>query len=213
MYRTMIATASLYALVSATSLQAAPLWSEQYQPQSQQKAPARVPGGERGLCVANSPVEILSGGKWYPGSVRQGPDEAGTCLVSYDGYGSNWDEWVKPSRLRPQAAGPTAKGNRETAPSQSGMLPIGRYACYSFDAGQLNYTYTDIVIQSATRYALGNAAGNYTLVPSASIVFTDGPLKGVAGSYSRKSNASTEIKLVYVNDARASMSCSQSGNR
>lgn len=205
----------LCCLLSGAPLQAAPLWSDQYElPSKKPSAPAS--SVERGLCAAGSAVEILSGGKWYPGSVRQGPDELGTCLVSYDGYGANWDEWVKLNRLRPRAAGNTAHGNREeteTPPVQSGTLPTGTYACYTFDAGQLHYTYTDVVIQSATRYAVGDAGGSYELAAPASIVFKGGPLKGVTGSYSRKNNGTVEIKLVYNNDARASMSCSRSGDR
>ncbi|CAH2032694.1 hypothetical protein [Trichlorobacter ammonificans] len=214
MYRTVIATVCLYALVSAPSLQAAPLWSEQYQLPPQQKTSATATAGERGLCSAGSPVEILSGGKWYPGSVRQGPDTLDTCLVSYDGYGPNWDEWVKLNRLRPRAAGSAVSGKQEeTAPAQAGALPPGRYACYTFDAGQLNYTYTDIIIQSATRYAVGKAEGSYERAAAGSIIFKGGPLKDATGSYAPKSNGAVEIKLVFSNDTRASMSCSRAGGR
>jgi hypothetical protein len=101
----------------------------------------------------------------------------------------------------------------ETPAAKPGTLPLGRYACYTFDAGQLNYTYTDLVIQSATRYSVGSAKGSYQHAVDGSLIFKGGPLKDVAGSYSRKDNDSVEIKLVFYNTTRASMSCSQSGSR
>src|SRR5690606_5709788 len=56
-----------------------------------------------GLCVPGQAVEVLYAGQWYPARVIEGPDNSGTCKISYDGYGSNWDEWVNAQRLRPAA--------------------------------------------------------------------------------------------------------------
>lgn len=51
-------------------------------------------------------VEILWGGRWYPGTVVE-VDGAKT-KVGYDGYASSWDEWAAPERLRAVGAEQTA---------------------------------------------------------------------------------------------------------
>lgn len=43
-------------------------------------------------------VEISDSGKWYPGIVLETGEKG--FYVSYDGYASNYDEWVPASRLR-----------------------------------------------------------------------------------------------------------------
>lgn len=48
-------------------------------------------------------VEIEWSGSWYPGRILRAGN--GRYLVSFDGYGSNWDEWVDASRLRAAAGG------------------------------------------------------------------------------------------------------------
>lgn len=56
-------------------------------------------------CQPGAAVEIAWNGTWWPGKVKQGPDESGRCYVSYDNYDSTWDAWMKPSDLRsPQGA-------------------------------------------------------------------------------------------------------------
>lgn len=214
MCHAMIILTSLLTLFFVSPLQAASLWSEQHQLPLPQKPLVGSASAERGLCIAGNRVEILSGGKWYVGNVLKEADTSGTCLVSYDGYGSNWDEWVNLSRLRLPVAETVQKKQPDAAQAmQSGKLPAGSYACYTFDAGQMNYTYTDIIIKSATRYAVGNAEGNYEVRSPASVIFKSGPLQETDGSYAYKNNGTVEIKLVFYNDARASMVCSRSGNR
>jgi len=43
-------------------------------------------------------VEINWRGGWWPGKVLRARD--GRYKISYDNYGSEWDEWVTPDRLR-----------------------------------------------------------------------------------------------------------------
>ena len=43
-------------------------------------------------------IEAESEGKWYPAQVLD--VRGGVYLVSYDGFDSEWDEWVAPSRVR-----------------------------------------------------------------------------------------------------------------
>lgn len=207
MYRTMMTAICLGGVLSANSLQAEPLWSERYGASAQQKPAVTAPASGSGACVAGQRVDILSGGKWYPGTVRQGPDAMGSCLVAYDGYGANWDEWVSMKRLRTSVSG-AAPAAPETAPST--QLPSGSYACYTFDGGRLNYAYTDIVIKTATSYSVGKALGTYDLKSSGIITFT-GTLANATGSFSVKNSGKAEIKLVFNNDARASMVCTHSG--
>lgn len=180
-----------------------------------QTAAAASQGGS--LCVAGKPVSVLYGGQWYPARVLQGPDQMGTCLVSYDGYGSNWDEWVNANRMRPASA---QAAPRQAAPRQSAVpdsppaasaggaqsVPAGKYSCYTFDNGQLNYTYTDVVIEAGGRYAVGNKGGNYTVSPAGTMSFT-GTMSNASGKFSIKTGGKPQIDLVFNGDTRASMAC------
>ena len=179
-----------------------------------QTAAAAGPSGS--LCAAGKPVSVLYGGQWYPARVLQGPDRMGTCLVAYDGYGSNWDEWVSANRMRPAAA---ESAPRQAPPRQSAApdspptastgaqsVPVGKYSCYTFDNGQLNYTYTDVVIEAGGRYAVGNKGGNYTLSPAGALSFT-GTMSNASGKFSIKTGGKPQIDLVFNGDTRASMTC------
>lgn len=55
-------------------------------------APPRYPTGTE--------VEVNWQGEWWPAQVLKQKD--GTHLIRYDGYGSEWDEWAPPERLRPR---------------------------------------------------------------------------------------------------------------
>jgi hypothetical protein len=43
-------------------------------------------------------VSVEWKGSWYPAKILKA--EGGRYLISYDGYGSEWDEWVTPARMR-----------------------------------------------------------------------------------------------------------------
>ncbi len=166
------------------------------------------------LCAKGRAVNVLYGGQWYPAKVVDGPDNMGSCLVSYDGYGSNWDEWVNAARMRPgggkRAATSTARPDTSTPPPPAAdgasAIPPGKYSCYTFDNGQLNYTYTDVVIQPGGRYAVGNDSGSYTLSDGGAMRFT-GTMANATGKFSVKNGGKPQIDLVFNGDARASMSC------
>lgn len=164
------------------------------------------------LCVAGAAVSVLYGGQWYPAKVLKGPDRMGTCLVSYDGYGSNWDEWVSPNRMRPASGGARAEksapfgGTAPAQPADPKSVPPGKYSCYTFDNGQLNYTYTDIVIEAGNRYSVGNQSGSFNLSPGGRLGFT-GTLSNASGKFAIKTGGKPQIDLVFNGDARASMSC------
>src|SRR5690606_1461335 len=115
------------------------------------------------LCVKGQAVSVLYAGQWYPARVLDGPDQMGTCLVSYDGYGSNRDEWVNAKRMRAAAGSPPAapakEPQREEPQATAGSVPPGKYSCYTFDGGSLNYSYTDVEILDARRYAVGAKGG------------------------------------------------------
>ncbi|WP_332671672.1 hypothetical protein [Aromatoleum sp.] len=169
-----------------------------------------------GLCTKGAAVSVLYGGQWYPAKVLDGPDHMGTCLVSYDGYGSNWDDWVNATRMRPAAGTQSSPGRTAQAapasttppPATSGSsaIPTGKYSCYTFDNGQLNYTYTDVVIQPGGGYAVGNDSGSYTLSDGGAMRFT-GTMANATGKFSMKNGGKPQIDLVFNGDARASMSC------
>jgi hypothetical protein len=57
-------------------------------------------------CKAGDKAEVLWKGTWYPAMVLKAKSDQ--CYIHYDGYGSNWDEWVGPDRIKgakTQAAG------------------------------------------------------------------------------------------------------------
>lgn len=146
----------------------------------------------------------------------------GTCLVSYDGFGSSWDEWVKGSRMRaatastvkPATADP-GRGNQAAAapapvrstPAGAQPVPPGKYSCYTFDNGQLHYAFTDVVIQPGGRYSVGNSAGTFTVGAGGAMAFT-GTMANAKGRFAIKSSGKPQIDLVFDGDARASMACS-----
>lgn len=186
-------------------------------------APAAVTpaSSSSGLCVKGRAVSVQSAGQWYPARVLDGPDGMGTCLVSYDGYGSNWDEWVAAQRMRPasstssssvatgSAAAPQPQPTRQ-AQAASTAIPAGKYSCYTFDNGMLNYSYTDVQILDGSRYAVGGKSGTYTLSRDGAMRFT-GTMSNATGKFSVKSSGKPQIDLVFKNDARASMACSKAG--
>lgn len=162
------------------------------------------------LCVAGQAVEVLNVGVWFPAMVLEGPDALDTCLVSYDGFDSSWDEWVSVARLRlaPTANAGTATpaAGNESATAVSGPVPPGKYGCYTFDAGQTNYTFTDVEILDDSRYAVGKERGTYVLTQDGTLSFT-GTLSNATGRFSIKSGGTPQIDLIFFGDARASMGC------
>lgn len=157
------------------------------------------------LCVVGASVSISYGGAWYPGKVLAGPDSMNTCKVSYDGYGSTWDEWVSASRLRAPSGTTETPGSNGNAATQ---MRVGTYNCYTYDYGQINYTYTDVVISADGRYAVGTASGTYTLSADGSMSFT-GTLGNASGYYSIKSTGKAQIDLRFPNTNQVDMSCVQ----
>lgn len=80
---------------------------------------AAPPTSASGAYAPGARVNVEWSGRWYPAQTLQARD--GRYLVRYDGYGSNWDEWVPPSRIRSGAGGAAPTGN--AAGSRSGGSP------------------------------------------------------------------------------------------
>lgn len=53
-------------------------------------------------CSSGDKAEVLWKGSWYPAHVLKG--KGAECYIHYDGYGSNWDEWVGPDRIKVASA-------------------------------------------------------------------------------------------------------------
>src|SRR5690349_24016159 len=66
-------------------------------------------------------VEILWSGSWYKGEVLEVNNDK--YKIHYDGYGSNWDEWVTSERLREQDS--SATGTTSTGSDPSGSTSAG----------------------------------------------------------------------------------------
>jgi len=76
------------------------------------------PGGYR----AGDKVEILFGGKWYPGTVLEAGE--GKWKVHYDGYADSWDTWLGADKLRPAGGG----GAEPAPPGGGAELETGEMA-------------------------------------------------------------------------------------
>ena len=64
--------------------------------------PSQQPDSATGKTRAiNEQVSVLYGSSWWPATVIE--KVAGTpekLKIHYDGWGSSWDEWVTPDRIR-----------------------------------------------------------------------------------------------------------------
>jgi len=49
-------------------------------------------------CGAGDTAQVLWKGTWYPATVLKA--KGTECFIHYSGYGSNWDEWVGPDRIK-----------------------------------------------------------------------------------------------------------------
>lgn len=74
-------------------------------------------------------VEVMSSGVWYPAKVKEvrGRDR---WFISYDGYGSSWDEEVGPDRIRARVASAplntgTSGNNAGTKAAQTPAFKVG----------------------------------------------------------------------------------------
>ncbi len=111
-------------------------------------------------------------------------------------------------RHPPAASSTTAPPTDTPAKTASNTVPPGKYSCYTFDAGQLNYAYTDVVIHDASRYSVGDKSGNYQLAGSGAISFT-GTLSNAVGKFAIKNTGKPQIDLVFNGDPRSSMACTK----
>jgi RNA binding chromodomain-containing protein/agenet domain-containing protein len=57
-------------------------------------------------CGAGDKAQVLWKGTWYPATVLKA--KGAECFIHYDGYGSNWDEWVGPDRIKVTSSGASA---------------------------------------------------------------------------------------------------------
>lgn len=55
-------------------------------------------GAESPAFNVGDPVQVKWKGSWYPASVLS--IKSGKYKIHYDGYGSNWDEWVGSDRIK-----------------------------------------------------------------------------------------------------------------
>lgn len=73
-----------------------------------------------------SKVEILWSGSWYKGEVLEVNNDK--YKIHYDGYGSNWDEWLTTERLRAQGNSATSTNtSSENTSSGNSKYKIGQH--------------------------------------------------------------------------------------
>lgn len=71
-------------------------------------------GEAKAACAAGDKAQVLWKGTWYPATVLKG--KGSECYIHYDGYGSSWDEWVGPDRIKVAgASAPAASASKFSA--------------------------------------------------------------------------------------------------
>jgi hypothetical protein len=132
-----------------------------------------------------SKVEIKWGSGWYKGSVID--TKGDQYKVSYNGYNSSWDEWVKADRLRtPGAVAKLATPVKAATLSAPVDLPVAKYHAFQSNGAGFSYQYT-LILNSTTSYSINKHAGNYNFNRSTGVInFTSGPIKGFTGIYRLK---------------------------
>lgn len=142
------------------------------------------------LCVPGAAVAVLYGGDYYAATVLEGPASDGTCLVSYDGYPSTWDEWVSPPRLR-SASGSDLRGTSQEVPA---TVPEGIYNCYRLGANGPDYIYADLEIEPGSRYRFVDRQGRFKYHADGEIVF-GGEMSEAEASLEMMATGVAQIKL------------------
>lgn len=64
-----------------------------------------------------------------------------------------------------------------TADTTDKLRP-GKYACYTYSGGRLNYTFMDVLITGPNTYRSGGATFRFHEAPGKRIIFENGPLAG-----------------------------------
>jgi hypothetical protein len=52
------------------------------------------------VCSVGDKAQVLWKGAWYGARVQRVNEEQTKCYIRYDGYGSEWDEWVMGDRIK-----------------------------------------------------------------------------------------------------------------
>ena len=78
-------------------------WDEWVAPARLSVAAGAPPAPPAALCPTGTALEIEWNGEYWAGVILDGPNAAGQCYVTYDGWDASWNEWVTPDRLRPVA--------------------------------------------------------------------------------------------------------------
>ena len=57
------------------------------------------------VCSIGDRAEVNWKGAWYKAKVIRVNEDQTRCFIRYDGYGSEWDEWVGRNRIRIMSSG------------------------------------------------------------------------------------------------------------
>jgi hypothetical protein len=61
---------------------------------------AAAPASADALCSVGDRAQVSWKGQWYPARVTKVNEDQTKCFIRYDGYGSEWDEWVASDRIK-----------------------------------------------------------------------------------------------------------------
>ena len=192
---TLAATTALHALPAApqTKQWSAPGKTQQWSAPTQKQPPPAPQAGPGRVLAMGEAAQVAWSGGWYDATVLALGE--GTYKVHYQGWGSEWDEWVPSSRMRltdggaiaappsaPAKAGerPATPATTAPAPKEPKILsasPPGHYTCRTFEANQVNVvgefflradgSYKDVFNKGSGRYSYDTAKSLLT--------FTSGP--------------------------------------
>lgn len=77
--------------------------------------------GQGRVLQAGDKARVLWSGQWYDATILEAED--GFYKVHYDGWGSNWDEWVNPDRVRLPDGGAVAAPPTRAKPVAAPTTP------------------------------------------------------------------------------------------
>ncbi|MBI2768838.1 MAG: RNA-binding protein [Burkholderiales bacterium] len=68
-----------------------------------------APAFAQPVCSVGDQAQVFWKGQWYGARVTRVNETQTRCFIRYDGYGSEWDEWVSSERIRVAGAAPRYK--------------------------------------------------------------------------------------------------------
>lgn len=191
-----LAAGALLTLAPAAAAQ-----TQQWSAPTQQRPASAPKAGPARVLAAGDKVQVSWTDGWYDATVLAVGQ--GNYKVRYDGWSSDWDEWVTPARMRlagggaiaappsaptqavvlppqpetPAPPAPPSPAPAAPAPKVLSSSPWGRYRCRTFEANQVNSAGEFLLRADGSYHDFFSKAGGRFRYDAAQgrITFTSGP--------------------------------------